>query len=125
MAASDPDNENADIDSLVPFSIQPEARRLTIDEVMAENIYPEPGQLDIQWGDRRKYGWEGTQRCGGVQIVGQDEADTKVDLRPCTARVLWANTSHLSGIECNSVRTLAPGVSGTKLYPINRFELSY
>ena len=76
MAASDPDDENIDVASFLPFSVQSEARRLTMDEAMAENIFREPGQLDMQWGNGEKYGWRRNSRRNCVKIVGQDDGDT-------------------------------------------------
>lgn len=62
------DNESGSLSSLLPFSIQPDARRLTIEEAIAAEVYREPGQLDMQWGDGRKYGFHRRSRGGCVQI---------------------------------------------------------
>jgi hypothetical protein len=58
MAASDDgrEDEDAGLNSLLPFVIETDARRLTIKEAIAAQVYREPGQLDIQWGDGKKYG---------------------------------------------------------------------
>jgi hypothetical protein len=62
------DNESGSLSSLLPYFIQPDERRLTIKEAIAAEVYREPGQLDIQWGDGRKYGFHRRSRGGCVQI---------------------------------------------------------
>lgn len=76
MAASnDGQDGRIDLSSLLPFSIESDARRLTIKEAIATNVFREPGQLDIQWGDGKKYGlhYRSCDRC--ARVVGQEDAN--------------------------------------------------
>lgn len=52
-------NEGSDsktLSSILPFVIAPDARRLTIQEAIVEEIYRERGQIDYQWGDGVTHG---------------------------------------------------------------------
>jgi hypothetical protein len=76
MAASnDGQGGSVDLSSLIPFSIESDAQRLTIKEAIASNVCRDPGQLDIQWGDGKKYGlrYRSCDRC--VRVVGQEDAN--------------------------------------------------
>jgi hypothetical protein len=76
MAASIQGNDVVDLSSFLPFSIELDTRRLTIEEAIAEEIYREAGQLDIQWGDWRKYGWRRPGRGNCVEIIREDDTNT-------------------------------------------------
>lgn len=79
MAASNDDEEDdsVDLNLLLPFSIESEAKRLNIDDAIAANVYREPGQLDIQWGDGSKYGIHRRERAreSCVRITGPEDAE--------------------------------------------------
>lgn len=72
---SSPHDKSVDLSYLLPFSIDPDARRLSIKEAIAENIYREPGQLDKQWGDGKKYGWRRNSRKKCHIRIQPDNAD--------------------------------------------------
>jgi hypothetical protein len=75
MAASSDEKEIADLKFLLPLSIEPDARRLSVKEAIAAEIFREPGQLVIQWGDERKYGLCLRSREGCVRIHNEESTD--------------------------------------------------
>ena len=69
-----------DLSSLLPFSIQPGVRWLTIQEAISEGIYRQKAQLDFHWGDRSKYGLYHRSSCRRNRTgdsEGSDSAGTE------------------------------------------------
>lgn len=73
MANEEPDRTS--LSSILPFVVAPDARRLTIQEAIAEEIYRESGQIDYQWGDGVKYGFRRRRRCGTREVNDPEDRE--------------------------------------------------
>lgn len=73
--------ETPGLGSLLPFLIKSNAQRLTIPEAITEGVYREPMQIDIQWGDGKKYNLDRFTRQNCVRTPADSSpSDTDPDL---------------------------------------------